>query len=739
MLLSQQEKSVDNRVSSLEQTNGVLSDPYPVDPVAFQQIELHNHWTSCVPHLDVHPTSVAQDALAQWNRYLATKNETYARAFLQQASLLVQCEVRIGKDAGGWPLAFLDPEASTSGSWLSALMQGIGLSVLVRAYHFTQNHLFLECAQRVVRTFERDILDGGVCAPFEQDGVCFEEVAIYPASHALSGFLFALCGLYDYLKLTGERQIEPRLQCGLATFHHLLEEFDASFWIYSDLLQRRLASPVQFALNIQLLEALAMYSGCVHCSSVALRWKGYYHRRDNRIRYWLACRTTRFGQAFRRLFQPQRQPLGPLRVCVALPAFPAPGGIQTFVEKIAQVMQDDWQIEYLTQHRGPNSEKYRLHCFGTRRMTPWYFPFIWLYVISGFRKLVLLILHGAGYDLILAQDSLFTGAFATLAAKLTGRRVVCIDHGDLSLLIAHNHRRYRSERLREVMTKPWPMPVRFCARLLLSFYWPSRWLLARITARLVDHYLIPGVAEDGVNAICRQLGVRRSCITRFSNMIDIRQHTMPDAAMRASFRERLGLATDAVVVAIVCRLAAEKGLEIALEALHQAIAACSSACPEIRVMIVGDGPLRGQVERDIRQYGLSEVCQLWGELPIQEVVAVLGISDIFLYTSWRGAGYPLAIMEAMASECAVIASTEPIANASLLGEGRGITVPPGDVPQTSHALMRLLQDRELCQTMGQRARSYIAQYHSPALFKQTLQRATAWSALDDFLSPEERI
>ncbi|HEU5226270.1 MAG TPA: D-glucuronyl C5-epimerase family protein [Ktedonobacteraceae bacterium] len=731
-----------HKAAPVDYIGGKAYAAYPIDLGAFQLVDLHSRQTEGVSYrasAGYHPTTSAQHALVQWNAYLATGNDSYAQAFLQQVYCLVEHEMRIDENAGGWPLAFPASEEPVRGSWLSALTQGLGLSALVRAYQLTHDHTFLEVMRRVVRTFECDILDGGVCAPFEQDGLCFEGIAVYPATHDLSGFIFGLCGLYDYRTLFDDSSIEQRMQAGLATLHDLLEEFEAGFWTFRNLLERRLASPTQLTLHAQLLDALAALSSCKHCSELARRWKEYRHRLDSRMRYWLASQWSAVGQPVRRWFQHRPMPLSPLHVCVAVPAFPAPGGIQTFIEKIVQVTRNDWQIEYLTQHRGPDGAAYRIRCFGTRRMTPWYFPFIWLYVISGFRKLVSLVLHGAGYHVVLAQDGVFTGAFTALAARLTGMRVVCIDHGDLSLLIARNRQRYRSERLREIMTRPWPMPIRLTARLLLSVYWPSRWLLARIAARFVDHYLIPGVPQDGVNEICKQLGIPRSRVTRFANMIDIRQFTMPDAATRAELRRRLDIAPDAVVVAIVCRLAAEKGLEIALEALQQALAACAATDLEMRVIIVGDGPLRGQVEQHISQYELDKICCMQGELPMREVIAMLSISDIFLYTSWRGAGYPLAIMEAMAAGCAVIASTEPIANACLLDEGRGITVPPGDVPQTARALGRLLQDRELCQTMGRRARAYITQHHSPIMFQRTLLRATYWSALDSLLSPEKSL
>src|SRR6266516_2944850 len=82
-------------------------------------------------------------------------------------------------------------------------------------------------------------------------------------------------------------------------------------------------------------------------------------------------------------------------VCVIVPAFPSMGGILTVLEGMAQITKEIWQTEYLTQHLEQGAENYLVHHFGTRRMTPWYFPFVWLYVLFGACKLISLIWRGA--------------------------------------------------------------------------------------------------------------------------------------------------------------------------------------------------------------------------------------------------------------------------------------------------------------------------------------------------------
>jgi glycosyltransferase involved in cell wall biosynthesis len=685
-----------------------------------------------------HPTTIAQYALVHWNQYLTTEEKHHCNEFLMRARWLVEHEVRIGETSGGWPISSPHSHIRTTGSWLSALTQGCSISVLVRAYQLTHEEAFLEVAGRAIRTFEHDIFDGGVSTPIGNDGVFFEEVAVYPAAHVLSSFIFALFGLYDYVALTGNIQIKQLIHRSLATLHKLLDEFDTGFWTRSDLLHRHLASPSLLTLQVELLEALAKYSGCDHCLILVSRWKSYQHRLGTRLYYVMNRCWYNFSRAFSQRIQaaffpnPHASPF--VRVCVSVPAFPAPGGVFTVLDGIARITKDIWQIEYLTHKVGPHPESYVIHRFGTARMGYWQFPIVWFHVLAGCRKFISLMYHGAGYQVVLPQDGVFTGALAAFAGKVTGVRVVCIDHGHLTLL---KSRTYRAERIKFSATRAWYRHL--LSRLLYVFYWPSLYLLALIAAQFVDHFLVPGIEGDGVEEICQSLGVPPSRLTRFASMINVDHHVVLDALPKVQLRKEKGFAADAIVVAVICRLAPEKGLEIALESISSTLFELSPALrTRVRIVIAGDGPLRHQIEKDIEIHGLGQTCVLWGDVPEEEVISLLAISDIFLYTSTRGACFPMAVLEAMASGCAVIASTQPPSNAHLLAGGRGIAVPEGDVEQTCVALLRLVNDLELCRKMGKLARDYITMYHSPISFRQTLQRASYWEGLDEILGSQKK-
>jgi glycosyltransferase involved in cell wall biosynthesis len=738
-----------NESSTIRERHISQLSSYPLDMSRFFKEEFrHLHSIEELYHANPGgylPIIMVWDALVCWNRYLVTGESAHSYEFLSHARWLVEYEVRLKEDAGGWPMFLMHPSTQFLTFCLSSSMQGCAISVLMRAYLLTKDEAFLEVTQRVVHTFERDILDGGVCAPVTDQGVFFEEVAVYPALHTLSGFIFSLFGLYDYVAVTGDGQVECLIRRSLATMHDILDEFDTSFWTRADLLHRHVSTPSQLSLQVALLEALASYSGCEHCAALATRWNDYRHQLISHLRYLLTTFCTSSCQAVwksvgaiffhkkpGKTAEETAQEM--LRVCIPIPAFPVAGGMRGVLAKTAEVTKDIWQLEFLTHYVGPNQEGLIIHRFGTRKMAPWQFPSVWLYTFAGFCKLVSLLRKGATYDLILVQDGVFTAAFGAMVAKMAGIRSVCIDHGNLGLL---NSRAYRTERLSALETTNWSWPRRLFARLRYRGYWPSLSILARIGALFVDHYFIPGVAGDGVEEICKSLGVPQSRITRFANMIEIERHVIPDEKSRAKTRERYGISEDAVIIAIICRLAPEKGLEIALEAISQSL---STLPPEVskrvRIIIAGDGPLRKQLEKDIYVRGLTQTCLLWGEASAQDVITILGVSDIFLFTSWRAAGCPLTVLEAMASGRAVIASTESLANQKMLAEERGVVLPVGDTERIGRAIVKLVSDPELRRLMGTLARNYVAVHHNADVFRRDLLRVSYWSELDKSLEIE---
>ncbi|MGH2506226.1 MAG: D-glucuronyl C5-epimerase family protein [Ktedonobacteraceae bacterium] len=721
-----------------EQSNHSHLPAYPIDPRFLLDFPSSRSNTAVIPQ-DIpdtvlqessHPTIIAQNALVHWRAYQVHGTEAQKELFLAQARWLLAHERRLANEAGGWPIQYALSDYYAPQHYLSALAQGCGISVLTRAYQLTQEHIFLETARRAVRVFEIDILDSGVQCPIGDEGPFFEEVAVYPAAHILSGYILALFGLYDYVACTQDSQIVGLIQRSLTALHSLLDEFDTGYWTYDDLLHRRLASQRSHTLHITLLEALARLSGCEHCAVLAKRWAGYQNRMRWRWRSWIAGqRETPASSKTRRSFRRflcgalDRGNQGtPERVCVPINQFPISGGMKSVLAGIAQVMEDQWQMVYLTNYKGPDAAGLEIEVFGNRITRPWQFPGVWLYGLAGFSKLLAFLRRNPHCRLVLPQDGIFTGAFAAVAGKMAGARVICIDHGNIPTLAQPI---LRQERAREVQTYPWYK--RIPSQLRSACYWPSLSLLARICTHFTDLYLIAG---DETAEVCRQyLGIHPSRIIRYDFLVDMAHFPLRETVSRASQRAEQAIPAEAILITMINRLAIEKGMDTAIAGIAQALTALPPEVQtRVRVLIVGNGPLRAQVQADIRHYGLDKVCTLWGDANTAQVAMLLSISDIFLYNGTRGVN-SMAVLEAMAAGCAVVASLVPRSNARLLAEGRGITIAPGDANAIATALIHLCHNPALCQHMGESARAYIATYHTDQMLKRNVWRATFFTPI----------
>ncbi|MGH2498163.1 MAG: glycosyltransferase [Ktedonobacteraceae bacterium] len=675
-------------------------------------------------------------------------------SLLAQARWLVVHGQRIADDVICWPVSLPVVYGSPTKQCLSALIQGQAISVLMRAFALCGESDLLDCARRAARTLERDILDGGVCAPLPGNGIFFEEFGVYPASHTLAGMVFALLGLFDYLELKDDPGLTLLLVRAHDSLHSFLSEFDTGYWTRVNLLNRHLAASYQHKQQVYLLEMLAQTLHCETCVTVAARWRQYSQCMVSRTRADIMRVVSSFTgiclhplqqlllsqhSTLRSLAVPMLAKREPLRVCVPITAFPVAGGMRTVVSSVADITREIWHMEYLAHHAGPNPEQLPIHGFSvpvkaSRFVAPWQFPAVWLYVLAGTRSLVKLLRRNGRYALILPQDGVYTAAYAACVARLASIRVVCMDYGNLTLL--HNPI-YKNERRKAFADRNWF--YRVIGPVLLKCYWLSLELFTWISTHLVDHFLISGMEGDGIEDIyCDKLGVPRSRITRYAYMIDLKQHSMLDAREKACKRLQCGIPTDAQVITMICRFAPEKGIDIALESISQALVALE---PERRghlfFVLAGKGPLQEHIERQIDALGLRDVCKLWGEATPEDVITLLSICDIFLHTSTRGAYYSMTVLEAMASCCAIVASNEPPLNTQLLADGRGMVVTAGDVGQTAQALVSLLEDAARCSQMGTSARSYIARFHSPNALRRVLQRATGWSELDVILRSEK--
>jgi glycosyltransferase involved in cell wall biosynthesis len=135
------------------------------------------------------------------------------------------------------------------------------------------------------------------------------------------------------------------------------------------------------------------------------------------------------------------------------------------------------------------------------------------------------------------------------------------------------------------------------------------------------------------------------------------------------------------------RLTRAKGFPVLLEAFARVLAHTPA-----RLMILGQGPMKTELEDQIRQLKITD--HVWMPGFLANPYPYLSRATLFVLSSlWEG--LPNALLEAMALGKPVIATTCNDSINQLIHDGiNGIVIPPGDVPSLAKAIRTLLTDAE---------------------------------------------
>jgi len=222
---------------------------------------------------------------------------------------------------------------------------------------------------------------------------------------------------------------------------------------------------------------------------------------------------------------------------------------------------------------------------------------------------------------------------------------------------------------------------------------PLHYLITRHALRRADHITATGLRL--AEAAARYAPAGRP-VTVVPYGVDLRQ-----------FQPGPREAGSEVVIGAVARLSKEKGLRYLLEAF----AMVAGRYPQARLVLAGDGPERRRLERLSARLGVAERVRFLGEVPHEQVPAVLQGFDVFAMPSTYE-GFGVAALEAEAMEVPVVASNvHGIPDVVVDGE-TGLLVPPRDRQALASALERLLSDSDLRRRLGQAGRAFVAEHYS---------------------------
>jgi glycosyltransferase involved in cell wall biosynthesis len=225
----------------------------------------------------------------------------------------------------------------------------------------------------------------------------------------------------------------------------------------------------------------------------------------------------------------------------------------------------------------------------------------------------------------------------------------------------------------------------------------GRFFIDRFVGRFVDHYC--AVSQANARYLIGEKRLPSRKIRVIHHACDLRRFS-PAHRAPEGLRASLGMSGQEPLLVVAGRLEPQKGHSFLLEALI----CVRKEFPNVRLVCLGEGSLRAELERQIRTLGLEQTAYLLGYC--QDVQDWLAAADVAVLPSlWEG--FPGAALEALACERPLVATAVDGTPEVVIDGETGLTVPPGQPAPLGEAICRLLRDPERARELGKNGRQWV--------------------------------
>jgi glycosyltransferase involved in cell wall biosynthesis len=229
-----------------------------------------------------------------------------------------------------------------------------------------------------------------------------------------------------------------------------------------------------------------------------------------------------------------------------------------------------------------------------------------------------------------------------------------------------------------------------------------RHMLAEHVLSYATHRFV-GVSEATSQDLIHFEKISRRKVVTIPNGIDASAfHADVDIAGK---RAELGVPGEGPLIGLTARIVPEKGIEYLVEAMRP----LAEEIPTLRLLIAGTGPLEAELKAQAAEAGLEEQIRFLGVR--RDIPELLRVLDVFVLCSVRE-GLPMAILEAMAAECPVVATDVGGIHTVIEHDVNGLLVPPRDPAALASAIARLLRDSALRRRFAERSLEIFRQGYS---------------------------
>ncbi|MBF0217288.1 MAG: glycosyltransferase [Candidatus Omnitrophica bacterium] len=231
-----------------------------------------------------------------------------------------------------------------------------------------------------------------------------------------------------------------------------------------------------------------------------------------------------------------------------------------------------------------------------------------------------------------------------------------------------------------------------------KFYPDTRW--TRLNHRFFSLFRdkIIAVSDELKEFLSKEVGIDPEKITRIYNAVDVGDYPVGIDAVKK--KNEIGIKPEIMVIGMIARLVPVKDHLTLFKAFKEV----KKTFHNVKLLVAGDGPLRGALEKAaIQMCGAGEIIFLGNRSDVSELLRIM---DIVCLSS-LSEGLSLVLAEAMASGVPIVA-TNVGGNAELVVDGStGFLVPPGEVESMAEAILELLNGEAKRKEMGERGRERV--------------------------------
>ncbi len=225
----------------------------------------------------------------------------------------------------------------------------------------------------------------------------------------------------------------------------------------------------------------------------------------------------------------------------------------------------------------------------------------------------------------------------------------------------------------------------------------------QLVHRLAERWLMRGTdaviasAESVRDFYVKQVDADPDKVRVIYNAVDWSQ--LDTSMGRDQMRAEFNIPAAAPLAGIIARLTEQKAHHVLFDAMAQ-----HADLATLHLLVIGDGELRGELERRVAALGLEPRVHFAGAR--RDLGNVLAAIDVFVMPSlWEG--LPLSLVLAMGAGLPAIATRVAGIPEVIEHDVSGLLVPPGDKDQLSAALARVIGDAALRARLGEAARAFV--------------------------------